>query len=344
MLYQATITEICKHIDNRTTLFNFLNCCKYNQQFDSIYFNRYHIRDSIFGDYLWKLLYDPNCAHGLITFLKKIRNLKSYSSSALETIAKLNTNLHVVDIYFKDQIPKLPISVKKVTVSVRETRTNVENLPDTVEILILPQYDRIIEKLPNSLIHLQLDYIDTSIIRKFPPGLTKLFFAAYWVDTNTIEPNIDNIPDTVEELRLPFHFNYPVTHWPANLKYLDTHGLFKQPLDNLPLGLKTLEIGCGLRSLNNLPSSVDTLIYSMFSRVPLYNLPKTIKRLTLKYISRTDVLEIADTIEIIDMIGDSLAFIKKFPANLKRLNISRRYPQLKDIQKIVDNDKIFFID
>ena len=348
MLNQATITEICKYIDDRHTFFNFLNCCKYNQQFDYLFFDRYHICDYNFRDHAWKVIADPDYAHCLVKFLKKIRNLKSHSSFALEVIAKLSTNLSVIDISFCEQIPTLPSSLKRVTVLLNFCKFNVENIPDSVEILVLPKCARVIEKLPNSLIHLEIENFDTSIIKNFPPNLKTLLLGTYYSDKQTINTQcIDNIPDTIEVLRMTVYSNNnKVTRWPANLKHLTISGLVNQLLEYLPVGLKKLEIDSYfIQPTDKLPESVDTVMYSKYSCMPHIYLPNNVKTLILKnFYNWTKFTEISDTVEVIEIIGECEIVFKKFPSSLKRLKISRNNPILKDIKKTLDNDKIFFID
>ena len=349
MLNQATITEICKYVNDRQTFFNFVNCCKFNQQFDYLFFDHYQIYDSSFRDYPWKILIGSEKNETFINFLRKIINLNSSSHIVLKTISYINTILRVVNISSLEPIPILPSAVKSVTIDVAASQIDsISNLPDSIENLTVPGvYNHIVEKLPKNLVTLEITYESTLFIQKWPANLKKLILGTRVFPYNMfgIPDNygIDNIPDTIEELTLGFYFNDPVKRWPTNLVYLNTCGNFNQPLDNLPYGLKILELGRQFNQpLDKLPESVEVVIYNCEILIPLDKLPHSVKRLTVKHLSQC--LNIPDFIEVIDIIEPHWGVITKYPSSLKRLNVPRIYYYSHSDMISVDKDKIFFID
>jgi hypothetical protein len=54
---------------------------------------------------------------------------------------------------------------------------------------------------------------------------------------------VDNLPQSLTELRFFFDFNQPVDNLPSSLSSLALSNLFNQPLDHLPASLTSLSFG-----------------------------------------------------------------------------------------------------
>ena len=125
----------------------------------------------------------------------------------------------------------------------------------------------------------------------------------------------NNLPDTLQELYLPIHYNQRLPDsMPINLKHLSIGCLYSYELDNLPPGLDILTINGIARGGNY---NYDGVYHYHGS---LSNLPNNIKTLELNcgYNGILDMLP--DSIETLDIRFYGNRKINKLPANLKKID------------------------
>jgi hypothetical protein len=192
------------------------------------------------------------------TGLSCFTNLEKMQIITKETIFPniiLSSNLLWLSIVCSDSISP--------TILVDSSR---QNIPPTVTHLSCTNvHIADIFKLPPKLVWLHVGGREGSCVTLYselPTTLTHIQFEAK-IDISHLW--FTNLPDHVTHLSLPDNYDHPTT-FPKCLTHLELGRCYNQPLDNLPLSLSHLSIGCFRSSgsvychtLDNLPDSITHL-------------------------------------------------------------------------------------
>ena len=186
--------------------------------------------------------------------------------------------------------------------------------------------------LPDGLQELRLEtHILSFPIVDFPKNLKKLY-----LDINCYY-NLENLPDGLEELtifnRNQIPENCSLDNLPSSLKMLKVGGCnwdksfdylpvnleklfilvykFTHPIDNLPIGLKYLEVNLnGNQQINNLPSGLEYLRINVSTKYSnlVRNLPPSLKYFNCNNFFDSEIIELPDSIEWVK-VGLNYTFI-----------------------------------
>jgi hypothetical protein len=120
---------------------------------------------------------------------------------------------------------------------------NKDSLPTSITHLTFgSSFDQPINKdsLPESITHLSFGYSFNQPLNKdsLPSSITHLTFGFCFNQP----VNKDSLPGSITHLFFKWCFEQPVNELPDNLIFLELPVHYKQPIDNLPCGLKTLVI------------------------------------------------------------------------------------------------------
>ena len=141
----------------------------------------------------------------------------------------------------------------------------LKNLPPNTEIIIFEQnlngykcstFNKSVDNLPNSLIHLTFGYSFNREVDNLPNSLTHLTFGKEFDQNVDNLPNnlryltfgydfdkeVDNLPNSMTHLTFGFDFDRQVEHLPNSLTHLTFGYWFNQKVDNLPLTIKQIKI------------------------------------------------------------------------------------------------------
>lgn len=129
-------------------------------------------------------------------------------------------------------------------------------------------------------------------INFLPIGLTHLIFS----DNSEFNQPLDNLPSTLEYLKLGYGYNQPLDNLPSGLVSLTVGDRFNRPIDKLPPKLKNLTLGqyfdCDLKML---PKTLECLKFThAYSR---YGINKIQFNKSLDYLpkSLTELIICGDT-------------------------------------------------
>jgi len=225
---------------------------------------------------------------------------------------------------------------------------NIEQIyfNDSLDIIDFSQVPNCVYSL---IIEDRCKYFDTALI---PSSITHLFIKIPF-NINALPSQIklldiqflntfykwdssSNLPPNLEYLRLSGRIKMPIDNLPQGLKYLEiTNNIFYEKLDNLPPSLEYLELRCKhtdfLQNLTQLPESLTTLILDIedakYDKFTLSRLPINLKKLSLS--SRYADLDVnfPDNLENLEIKTNryNLAsdIIPKLPANLKHIKLAK---------------------
>jgi hypothetical protein len=152
----------------------------------------------------------------------------------------------------------------------------INNIPDNLVELKLPEYFNNIIKYPTNLIYLEYGYLYNSVINNLPSSLTCLKFG------HSFNQNVDNLP--------------------YNLIHLIFGKSFNLNVDKLPKTLINVMFGEDFnKSINNLPNSINFLTFGEKFKQTIIKLPKSLKELTIYNdinISKTILVDLDKLIKI----------------------------------------------
>ena len=111
----------------------------------------------------------------------------------------------------------------------------------------------------------------------------KIKYIVFVVNRNT--PLTDRILEKMSKydyVEFDNYFNQPIDNLPVGLKSIILGNYFDQPVDNLPSGLQNLTIKSNLtHPIDNLPSGLQSLTFDNYFNQPIYNLPLGLENLYL---------------------------------------------------------------
>ena len=118
---------------------------------------------------------------------------------------------------------------------------------------------------------------------KFIDKLNNYVFISTNNEYDEFIKNFDVLGMTNIHLCFSGDFNYPINNLPNGIKKIDLGYYFNQPIDNLPSGLESLSLGKNFNQpLDNLPYSLKLAdVYCYQSNKILDNLPKSVKYLQI---------------------------------------------------------------
>ena len=140
------------------------------------------------------------------------------------------------------------------------------------------------------------------------------------------------IPQNVTHLTFGNNFNQQVTI-PQNVTHLTFGKEFNQRV-NLP-NIKYLQIDCNnIDIIENLPNSIEEIIFGMWFNLKLQNLPNSIKKISFYYDSRynNELNCLPEFVEYLELGKDYDKKITKFPLNLKTIKCSKYYKYIDDFK------------
>lgn len=167
-------------------------------------------------------------------------------------------SLCVLYWYCIDIVPKLPITLKSLYISVNYNEP-LTQLPNSLEDLYLGrQFNHPLVQLPDSLKSLQLSTCYTQSLPQFPDSLESLNLGYNYDHRLPLLPNSlkyldlgDNynylllrLPDSLVSLKLGYSYTQRLPQLPISLKYLNLGWLYNHPLSQLPDSLESLILGC----------------------------------------------------------------------------------------------------
>lgn len=165
----------------------------------------------------------------------------------------LNTKIIIFDyaIYHPlDFLTKYKISVIRFNLYVDTSINCLSSIETLKEIYVLNTLkSNIINKLPPNLKILKILYYSHNISCELPSSLIELEGK---IRTNDICLLVKNC-NKLKKLTLPVTYNNKIDNLPKSLEYLKLSDYFNKPIDNLPENLKVLKTG------NNFNQNVDHL-------------------------------------------------------------------------------------
>jgi len=158
---------------------------------------------------------------------------------------------------------------------------------DTLVIELIKKYKKVvlgdsinkfIDFLPDGVTHLQLGRRFNKPIMNLPRSLTHLIIAANEVAYCDFNQSLDYLPEGLEYLTIRLN------------------QVFKMPINNLPAGLKHLDLTCKAfhHPINNLPNGLESLVIKCFDYYNTHHLPATLKKINI-----TDKLN-EDDVEVLN--------------------------------------------
>lgn len=243
----------------------------------------------------------------------------------------------------------------------------IENLPIGLKVLKLPRnYDYELNNLPYNLEVLWI-FTNKNINNTFnflPESLKELYITNNKnlpENTDNINddncPNLDNLPNGLEQLCLNCKINSQLNNLPRKLKILHLSLHYENKIYNLPDGLEELKIplyypylsesishntklkkiiiGFSNKShfknissfnLETIPDYVEEIIFGDDFNQQLNYLPTNIKKITFGFNFRYDInYNLLDSIEYLEFGYNFNNIIYKYPSNLKVLKFGRNF-------------------
>ena len=217
-----------------------------------------------------------------------------------------------------------------------------ERLTDDI-LEIMKQYNKIkfgyhfnheINNLPSNVTHIWFGKKFNQEINALPQGIVFINLGYLF------NRSIDRLPLTLRKLILSKKFNQPMNNLPDNLEKLVINSSYDLPIDFLPVGLKKLKFENGSvfsQSLDNLPQ-LDKLQIPIQYPKEINNLPDSIKQLSIgvfwvqgkRFCFDEPILSSISiaTFHFPHLENSIYLFdnkIQRFPANLEKLFIFRKY-------------------
>ncbi len=161
---------------------------------------------------------------------------------------------------------------------------------------------------------------------------------------------IDNLPDFIEQIRLPFGYTHQLNNLPSGLIYLGLYSdSYEHQLNCLPENLKILCVGNNLKyQLDNLPNSLKVLHINGKYSHPLDNLPNNLEELKINEPDNISMNNLPDSIKILLINCDYHDKIINWPKSLKILHTNKyshlldNLPQIEELN--ISSDYKFPID
>ena len=163
------------------------------------------------------------------------------------------------------------------------------------------------------------------------------------------------IPQNVTHLTFGYHFNQPVII-PQNVTHLTFGHDFNQPVIitqnvthltfgsdfnqqvNLP-NIKYIKINCNnINIIENLPNSVEEIIFGYYFDLELQNLPNSIKKISFYYfgVYNKELNCLPEFVEYLELNDNYDKKINKFPLNLKTIKCNKQYKYINDFKDKFD--------
>ena len=197
--------------------------------------------------------------------------------------------------------------------------------------------------IPQNVIHLTFGYCfnQQEII---PQNVTHLTFGHDFNQPIIIPQNITYltfgwkfnqhviIPQNITYLTFDHYFNQPIII-PQNVIHLTFGWNFDQPV-TLP-NIKYIKLGCdNIDIIENLPNSIEEIIFSEFFNLELQNLPNSIKKISFDYYSdyNKELNCLPEFVEYLELGIKYDKKIKKFPLNLKTIKCYKKYKYIDDFK------------
>lgn len=157
-------------------------------------------------------------------------------------------------------VPKLPGTLKHF--KCQEFKSDLDDLPDTLESLCIITSFQQIRELPSNLKEYWITQQVDAIFRPIPLPI---------------------LPHGLLELRVHMNYNLPLEHLPNTIRKLFLDDDFDQPLNNLPRSLKSLRVGKKFnQSLANLPKWLTSITIATNNKLPWETLPHFYKAIADK--------------------------------------------------------------
>lgn len=291
-------------------------------------------------------------------FPPQLKRLYLYSNSS--RILNLPDNLEILSITkeYENAFEKFPSNLKKVEFN-REIKTHINNLPDSVEELVISRISVPILRLPLNLKKLKLETSFRTDMPPLPNGLEELEINCHFNKPFGLLPNslkillidgrgylyqypIENLPNSIEFM-LIFRTIISIDRFPDNLKELEIGGMTSKTLPALPLGVKKVTLGCDLNNLV-LSDSVEYLtihgkVFSKIERLPenlkeivfpsgydfeIDNLPYGVKKVNL-YCFVKPIKNIPPTLEEINLGSKYNLCVSRFKEGLKKIFLGDKF-------------------
>ncbi len=189
---------------------------------------------------------------------------------------------------FNNSIDNLHNGLEELEITSLRFNYPLDNLPNTIKkiVLRLSDFNQGLDKLPESLIDLDINFWlghDCSL-DNLPSGLKY-----FKIDSLRCRPNclINNLPSNLYELNVNNGFCRSINILPPNLKkFIISYEAYNEDgeaneynIPNLNNGLEYLEIrGLYYKPLNNLPSTLKTLIVNPIYDILLTELPNSLEK------------------------------------------------------------------
>jgi hypothetical protein len=140
---------------------------------------------------------------------------------------------------FNEDLTNLPTTLLSLTLGQAFNFPIGNHLSKLENLVVGESFDQPVDQLPVELKRLVLGKKFNQPVDKLPLGLLDLQVG------NKFNQAVDNLPPGLINLRLRLDFNQPVNHLPSTLENLFLHSIrFNHSLDDLPVGLKKLEVKC----------------------------------------------------------------------------------------------------
>ena len=182
--------------------------------------------------------------------------------------------------------------------------------------------------IPQNVTHLTfgLNFNQQIII---PQNVTHLTFGT-WFNQQVIIPQ--NVTHLIFGHIFGHNFNQQIII-PQNVTHLTFGHHFNQRV-NLP-NIKYLQIDCNnIDIIENLPNSIEEIIFGSRFNLELQNLPNSIKKISFDYYGDYDkkLNCLPEFVEYLELNRDYNNKIKKFPLNLKIIKCSKNYKYIDDFK------------
>ena len=153
-----------------------------------------------------------------------------------------------------------------------------------------------------------------------------------------------NVPNNIQSINFNSrYFNHALDNLPIGLKELNINQRFNQPLDYLPQGLEKLQFKSGSifnHTMENLPNSLKLLEIPLLYNQSIDNLPNNIEelRIGVKNIINDDNMFCPESDNIGELdIQHFNQKIRKLPNNIKKILIFPEYEHLQELKQKYGN-------
>lgn len=155
----------------------------------------------------------------------------------------------------------LPSALTHLVITMR-IEPSLDNLPSSLEQLTITNGTykyKSFDNLPPNLLRLRLEgYTSSCSLDNLPPLLTHLHLHFY---SNSAKTSLDNLPNSLINLKVLGDFNSTVDYLPPSITHLELGENFRRPIDHLPKALLHLALDLSFNeSVDNLPPRLQSLI------------------------------------------------------------------------------------